>query len=234
MNFQLKTYKHIFFDLDRTLWHFEENSKKVLLDIYSKFDLKKHIEFEEDFMSVYYNFNELLWERYRENKITKDELRSERFNLTLNHFMVNKPDLSEEIGYYYIEQSPLQTILLPHAIEVLTYLHTKYKLHIITNGFEEVQHIKLRESKINHFFDQLIFSEKVGVKKPHPLIFKKALKSAGATAKNSVMIGDDYYADIYGAQRVKMDGIYFNFYKTKHQYLVQKEIHCLSELMDFL
>lgn len=234
MNFQLKTYEHIFFDLDRTLWHFDENSKKVLLDIFKKFELHRYIEFEVDFIEQYYVFNDLLWEKYRNNKITKEELRSERFHLTLKHFKTNNQKLAEEIGDYYVEQSPLQTILLPYTIEVLTYLHAKYKLHIITNGFEEVQHIKLRESKIGHFFDQLIFSEKVGVKKPHPLIFKKALKNAGATYQNSIMIGDDYYADIYGAHRVKMDSIYFNYRKVPHQHKIHHEISCLSELKELL
>lgn len=234
MTSQPKTYEHVFFDLDRTLWHFEENSRKVLLDIYNDFELSKHIEFEDDFIEQYYIFNELLWERYRENKIEKDELRSERFNLTLKHFKVVNSKLADEIGNYYVEHSPLQTILLPHTIEVLTYLSSKYRLHIITNGFEEVQHIKLRESKIDHYFDQLIFSEKVGVKKPHPLIFKNALKNSGATVQNSIMIGDDFYADIYGAQRVKMDSIYFNHYKVPHQHKVQHEINCLSELKQLL
>jgi len=229
-----KIYQHIFFDLDRTLWHFEENSKKVLLDIFNDFELNKHIEFEDDFIQQYYIFNDLLWKKYRENKIEKDELRSERFNLTLKHFKVVNPKLADKIGNYYVEHSPLQTGLLPHTIEVLTYLSTKYKLHIITNGFEEVQHIKLKTCKIDHFFNQLIFSEKVGVKKPHPLIFKKALKNAGASVKNAIMIGDDYYADIYGAQRVKMDCIYFNFYQIEHNYPVEKEISCLSELMRLL
>jgi putative hydrolase of the HAD superfamily len=229
-----KLYQHIFFDLDRTLWHFDENSKKVLLDIFNDFELSKHIEFEDDFIQQYYIFNDLLWERYRENKIEKDELRSERFNLTLKHFKVVNPKLANKIGDYYVEHSPLQTILLPHTIEVLTYLSSKYKLHIITNGFEEIQHIKLRTCKIDHFFNQLTFSEKVGVKKPHPLIFKKAIKNAGATIKNSIMIGDDYYADIYGAQRVKMASIYFNFRQIKHNYPVEKEISCLSELMELL
>lgn len=229
-----KTYQHIFFDLDRTLWHFEENSKKVLIDIFNEFGLAKHIELEEDFIQQYYHFNDFLWDRYRDNRITKDELRGERFKLTLNHFKIDNTKLANEIGDYYVNESPKQTILLPHALDVLNYLHVKYKLHIITNGFEEVQHVKLRESKIGHFFDQLIFSEKVGVKKPHPLIFKKALKNSGATANNSVMIGDDYYADIYGAQRVKMDSIYFNFHQTPHQHRTDKEISCLSELKGLL
>ncbi len=234
MNFQTKTYEHIFFDLDRTLWHFEENSKKVLLDIFNDFGLNKHIEFEDDFLSEYYKINEILWERYRKNKITKDQLRGERFNLTLKHFKINNSDMANEMGHFYVNQSPMQTILLPHTLDVLNYLQAKYKLHIITNGFEEVQHIKLRESKIGHFFDQLIFSETVGVKKPHPLIFKKAMKNAGATAKNSIMIGDDFYADIYGAQRVKMESVYFNFNKITHQHQTHYEINCLSELKELL
>lgn len=229
-----KQYEHIFFDLDRTLWHFEENSKKVLLDMFNDFGLNKHIEFEDDFLAVYYNINDVLWEQYRKNKIDKDVLRSERFNLTLKHFKLDNAKIANDMGHFYVDHSPKQTILLPFTLEVLDYLKPKYKMHIITNGFEEVQHIKLRESKIGHYFDQLIFSETVGVKKPHPLIFKKAFKNAGATAKNSIMIGDDYYADIYGAQRVKMDSIYFNFNKTPHQHQTHHEINCLSELKGLL
>jgi len=124
--------------------------------------------------------------------------------------------------------------LLPFTIDLLEHLKDRYQLHIITNGFEEIQLIKLNNSKIEHYFDQVIFSEKVGVKKPHPLIFKQAIKGAGAKFDNSLMVGDDYYADICGAQRVKMDSIYFNFYNEKHNYKVDREITCLSELLELL
>lgn len=202
--------------------------------MFANFKLSKTIEFEDDFLTVYYRINDLLWEQYRKNQINKDVLRSERFNLTLKHFNIYNANMAEEMGHYYVNHSPKQTILLPYTLEILNYLQPKYKLHIITNGFEEVQHIKLNESKIGHFFDQLIFSETVGVKKPHPLIFKKALKNAGANATNSIMIGDDYYADIYGAQRVKMDSVYFNFNKVEHQHKTHHEINCLSELKGLL
>ena len=143
-------------------------------------------------------------------------------------------DIAVQIGDYYINYSPQQTVLLPHTIETLDYLKNKYVLHIITNGFEEVQLIKLNKSGIMNYFNQLIFSEKVGVKKPHPLIFKKAIKNANAHVSNSIMIGDDYYADIYGATRAGMDSIYFNFNNRPHQHNVNNEINCLSELTNLL
>lgn len=229
-----RKYEHIFFDLDRTLWHFDENSRKVLGDIYHKFHLYKYIDLPDDFISVYEIINEELWTLYRNGKIAKENLRSERFHQTLLKFKFNNEPLADEIGTYYVDNSPLQTILLPFAIDVLEHLKGRYQMHIITNGFEEIQLIKLNNSKIEHYFDQVIFSEKVGVKKPHPLIFKQAIKGAGATFENSLMIGDDFYADICGAQRVKMDSIYFNYNKTVHNYKIDREINCLSELFEIL
>ena len=229
-----KEYQHIFFDLDRTLWHFDEKSKKVLNDIYIKFNLSEVVDSPEEFICKYQEINEALWKLYREGRINKEELRGKRFYDTLKHFNKGNVEVAEEIGSYYIKHSPRQTLLFPYAIEVLDYLFKKYKLHIITNGFEEVQYIKLKESGLEDYFNVIILSEKVGVKKPHPYIFKKAFSLSGAKAVNSIMIGDDWYADIYGAQRVKMDSVYFNPNKTEHENLVQYEINCLSELYNIL
>ncbi|MBL4592980.1 MAG: YjjG family noncanonical pyrimidine nucleotidase [Flavobacteriales bacterium] len=229
-----KKYEHIFFDLDRTLWHFDENSKKVLNDIYVYFNLDKSIASANHFIEVYQEVNEALWALYRDDKLTKDELRWKRFDDTLTHFNISNNSKAIQMGDYYVTHSPRQTLLLPYTIEVLDYLSKKYKMHIITNGFKEVQYIKLTESGLLKYFDVIILSEKVGVKKPHPYFFKKAFIEAGSNADNSIMIGDDLYADIYGAQRVKMDNIYFNFYNTKHDKIVQKEISCLSELYEIL
>jgi putative hydrolase of the HAD superfamily len=227
-------YQHIFFDLDRTLWHFDENSKKVLNDIYIQFKLEDSVKKSDDFIIKYQEINEALWSDYRDEKVTKEELRTARFFNTLKFFNVNDIHLANDIGDYYIQESPKQTILFPDTIEVLGYLSKKYKLYIITNGFEEVQFIKLKESKIHHFFEEVILSERVGVRKPHPLIFKRALKASGATSNNSIMIGDDWYADIYGAQRVKMDHIYFNPNRTEHNNEVTTEINALNELYNIL
>ena len=227
-------YEHIFFDLDKTLWHFDENSKKVLNDIYKHFKLFLSISSVEKFISKYEEVNEGLWSLYRDDKIKKDDLRWKRFGDTLNHFNMANDVMAHEIADYYVYHSPRQTLLFPETINVLDYLSEKYKLHIISNGFEEVQFIKLKESGLAKYFDVIILSDKVGVKKPHPYIFKKAFSQSGAKAKNSIMIGDDLYADIYGAQRVKMDAIYFNFNKLSHDKDVQQEISCLTELYELL
>lgn len=224
-----KKYKHIFFDLDRTLWHFEENANKVLNDLFNQFNLFE-IASSNDFIEKYKSVNEDLWMLYRDNIISKETLRWKRFYDTLCCFGVNDMELASKIGEYYIYHSPRQTQLLPFTIEILDYLSTYYSLHVITNGFEEVQHIKLNESRINHYFDVIVLSEQTGVKKPHPYIFKKAMKLACAIPDESLMIGDDLYADIKGAERVGMDSIYFNYYKEPHNQKIQKEINCLSEL----
>ena len=210
------------------------NSKKVLNDIFYSFKLDEFISSSSDFIDKYQEINECLWALYREDKVNKEELRWKRFDDTLKCFDVDNNEMANQIGDYYVIHSPRQTLLFPHAIELLNYLSDKYKLHIITNGFEEVQYIKLTESGLSPYFDVIILSEKVGVKKPHPYIFKKAFAETGATAKNSIMIGDDWYADIYGAQRVKMDNVYFNPNKVKHENYVQHEISCLSELHEIL
>ncbi|MGB0881772.1 MAG: YjjG family noncanonical pyrimidine nucleotidase [Vicingaceae bacterium] len=229
-----KKYEHIFFDLDRTLWHFDENSRKVLNDIFNHFKLIQNIPSAKEFITIYEVVNEELWSLYREDKISKKDLRWRRFNVALIHFDIDNIDLAYEIADYYVYHSPRQTVLFPETIKVLDYLKGSYKLHIITNGFEEVQYIKLNESGLTNYFDVIILSEKVGVKKPHPYIFKKAFSESGAKASNAIMIGDDWYADIYGAERVKMDAIYFNPKKIEHENKVQKEISCLSELFDIL
>ena len=230
----VKKYEHIFFDLDRTLWHFDENSKKVLQEIFTIFKLNQTIRSFDIFLAKYLEVNNQLWDAYGNDKIDKETLRWKRFSDTLLFFNIENRELSFQIGDYYINWSPKQTLLFPHTIEVLEYLSKKYQLHIISNGFEEVQYLKLTNSKIIHYFKQIILSERVGVKKPHPFIFKKAMKQAGATFKNAIMIGDDLYADIYGAQRVKMDHVYFNYYKTVHDKKVQYEINSLSELVKIL
>jgi len=227
-------YKHIFFDLDRTLWHFDENSTNVLKDIFIHFKLFKSISSVDEFISKYEVVNEALWCLYRDDKLSKDVLRWKRFGDTLDHFNIGNDVVANEIAAYYVYHSPRQTLLFPETKNVLDYLSKKYKLHIITNGFEEVQYIKLKESGLAKYFDVIMLSDKVGVKKPHPYIFKKAFSESGAKPKNSIMIGDDLYADIYGAQRVKMDAIYFNFNNVGHDKYVQQEINCLTELYELL
>ena len=227
--------KHIFFDLDNTLWDFNKNSKKTLLELIVKFKLKDQGVIDpESFIESYQTHNEYLWDLYRHDKITKEKLTSERFLLTLKDYNINDQKLANEFGNAYVRESPIKKELFPFTIKTLNYLKNQYSLHIITNGFEEVQHIKLENCDLVKYFTHIITSEKVGVKKPNRKIFEYALKKANTSPKESIMIGDDLKVDIIGAQNLKIKSIYFNPKKNKIREKNITQISCLSELIKIL
>jgi len=231
----MKKYKHIFFDLDRTLWDFEKNAHEAYAEIYDKFNLKDlGIETIEAFVKNYLHHNEILWALYRDGKIEKVYLKSRRFELTLQEFGIDDPQLAEKIGEAYVTISPQKTNLFPHAHEILVYLSKKYPLHIITNGFEEVQDSKLKNSKLGQYFQHIITSEAAGCKKPTRCIFDFALETVGTSADECVMIGDDFEVDIVGASENGIDAIFFNPEKVTHNGGAIFEIQDLIELKKIL
>ena len=206
-----KKYKHIFFDLDRTLWDFDAAAEVAFERIYEKYDLKeKGIPSAHDFHEVYHPLNEHLWELYRENKITKDDLNRTRFVLPLEHYGIHDVELADHLSEDYVYWSPRIVRLVPGTMELLEYLKPKYHLHLITNGFQEIQDTKLTLSGMKPYFETLTVSEEVGVKKPNPEIFHYALRKANATAEESLMIGDEMAVDIDGARLVGIDQLFFN------------------------
>lgn len=203
--------KHIFFDLDRTLWDFEKNSENALKQIFENYNFIEHIRSFSAFHSKYKKINSELWNLYGKGKLEKPVLRYKRFHETLLFFNIDDIDLAKQIAEEYVKTSPYQTILFPGAHQVLDELKNNgYQLHIITNGFKEVQHIKLQESKLTPYFDVIVCSEETGKTKPAKEVFDFALKKANANPKESIMIGDDYRVDVLGAERFGMPGILFD------------------------
>lgn len=228
-------YKHIFFDLDRTLWDFEANSQEALLELCEKYNLsEKGISDYEEFIKTYKIHNEKLWDLYRVDKISQKDLRRERFQRALADYQIIDPILAEKIGEDYINVCPKKTKLYPYTLEILDYLKQKYTLHIITNGFDKTQHIKLEYAKLNPYFSQIITSEKLGVKKPNPAIFEHALDLSKSTKTESMYIGDDLVVDILGCQNFGIDGMYFNPEKKEHNEHPVFEISCLSQIKEIL
>ena len=205
----MKNIKHIFFDLDHTLWNFEKNSTltfKFLLDKYNiTIDLQK-------FLKVYMPINFSLWNLYRDDKITKEYLRHNRLKSTFEKLNIKiDSGLIDEISNDYVKHLPDNNFLLPNTIPVLDYLFQKYTLHIITNGFTEVQNTKISNSNLNKYFSCIIDSETVGVKKPHSKIFNYAYNISKAAYKNEcLMIGDNYQADVMGALNNGFKAIHLN------------------------
>ena len=207
----LKKYKHIFFDLDRTLWDFDAAAEVAFERIYEQYNLKSlGIPSAHEFHEVYHPLNERLWELYREDKITKADLNRTRFLKPLEHYGIHDVELADHLSEDYVYWSPRIVRLVPGTMELLEYLKPKYHLHLITNGFEEVQDTKLTLSGMKPYFETLTVSEEVGVKKPNPEIFQYALRKAHATAEESLMIGDEMAVDIDGARAAGIDTVLFN------------------------
>ncbi|WP_430907713.1 YjjG family noncanonical pyrimidine nucleotidase [Maribacter sp. 2-571] len=198
----------IFFDLDHTLWDFEKNSALTFKTIFEKHAIGVDLDV---FLTAYVPANLVYWRRYRENQITKEALRYERLKSVFDAIAhpVDDPTI-DLLSEAYIAGLSRQKHLFPNTIEVLDYLKPNYRLHIITNGFEEIQERKLRNSGIDGYFEQVVNSEMAGVKKPHPDIFKMGMELAGTKPENSIMIGDSLEADIAGAIGFGLQAIHFN------------------------
>ncbi len=225
------TVTDIFFDLDHTLWDFERNSaltfKKILKSNNIDLDLV-------GFLEVYVPANLAFWKLYREEKITKEELRFQRLKSVFDELGFEiSDDMIHILSEDYIRYLSSYNHLFPNTIEVLDYLRPRYKLHIITNGFQEIQNKKLRNAQIDGYFEQVINSEMAGVKKPNPIIFELALKNANTIAEKSLMIGDSLEADILGAKAVGFHTLHFNGHKEPPLDLSQM-IHDLSEIKSLL
>ena len=198
---------HIFFDLDHTLWDFETNSAKTFDFIFNDNDINVTLT---DFLYHYVPINHQYWKLYREEKVTKSELRYKRLKESFNALNYSISDtMIDHLATVYIDNLANYNTLFDGAIELLDYLKPSYKMHIITNGFSEVQLKKMTNAGIAHYFKQIITSESVGVKKPNPKIFHHALEKANAKPSNSIMIGDNLEADIIGAQEVGLKTILF-------------------------
>ena len=201
----------VFFDLDHTLWDFEKNSALTFQKIFEEHNVTVELE---DFLREYVPINLAFWKLYRENKIQKEALRYLRLRKVFDSLKYPIEDLLITLlADAYIEHLSTYDHLLPYSREILNYLKPTYRMHIITNGFEEIQAKKLRNSNIHGYFEQVINSEMAGVKKPDPRIFQLALERTGVLPNRALMIGDNLEADIIGARAVGFHTIHLNVHK---------------------
>ena len=208
----MSRYKHLFFDLDHTLWDFETNSRQTLEEIYILLNLEvKGVNDFSLFLKNYLAHNDKLWDRYRKGFIKVDELRWKRMWLSLLDFKIADEALAREMGNLFLERLPTRKTLFPYTTEILDYLAgKKYVLHLITNGFEKTQHSKLKSSALDKYFTWVITSEGSNSLKPNKEIFEYAFAITGATPSESIMIGDTIDVDILGAVNAGIDQVHVN------------------------
>lgn len=218
--------KHLFFDLDHTLWDFDKNSAFAFETIFKERGFTISLP---DFLNIYIPRNQHYWKLYQVNQISHEELRYFRLKDVFDALQFDASDaIIHQISEDYINYLPEYNHLFDGAIELLDYLKPNYKLHIITNGFASVQTKKLTNSNIGHYFDTITNSEMAGVKKPHPTIFDFALSLADASKEESLMIGDSYEADIVGAQEAGIEAVFFNEQNIE----VENQVVQIKHLLD--
>ena len=231
-------YKHLFFDLDHTLWDFDSNARATLAQLHIDLDLvSKGVHDFELFHRNYLQHNEKLWARYRNGYINQQELRIKRMWLTLLDFKIADEELTRQLSELFLQLLPTRTLLFPDTIETLDYLAGKgYRMHLITNGFEETQHSKLINSGLQKYFNEVITSEGSQSLKPHKEIFDFALRRTGASLNESIMIGDSLEIDIAGAMNAGMDQIFVNHTSLVPDTTIQATytVTSLKELEDIL
>jgi putative hydrolase of the HAD superfamily len=231
----MKTYKHLFFDLDGTLWDFERNSAETLSQLFAK-----HLQAllpglgADAFINLYNPINHNLWEEYKKGRVTREQVSLNRFDLTLEAVGIKNTELAHILEKEYLTESPRKTALLPGALQVLDALQPEYTMHIITNGFKNVQLPKLENSGLRPYFSTLTISEEAGCLKPCPDIFHHALNKAGAKPGESLMIGDDPDGDIIGAGNAGLHTVYFKPNGSAHPIRATFIIKELNALLNIL
>ena len=229
MKLPLQQITDLFFDLDHTIYDFDKNSALTFTAAFKQFNLEK----VEDFMTHFKPINDAYWERFSKDEITRDALRYGRLKDTFEAINLNvTDDKIYAIADYFIDNLSNHNHVFDGAHEALDYLKTKYRLHIITNGPDVVQYRKLQNAQLAHYFESVTNSEIAGVKKPHPQIFNHALNKVNVTAQQSIMIGDNYQADIMGALNVGMHVIWFNC--NQEQQNIKNEIFQINQLKQLI
>ena len=228
--------QHIFFDLDNTLWDHRRNAYLTIKDLFDKeeISLKYNIDFE-DFHSVYHEINERLWEQIRDGEIDKEYLRKHRFYDTFKRFGIDDLELSLFFEEHFLDKILNYNHLVEGAQYILDYLKAKnYTLHIISNGFQEVTERKCILSKIDHYFQTITSADSVGVRKPNAAIFDYSLGLSNAKREESILIGDDWIADVIGAQNFGMDIIFFDVLNENKEVENLKVIKHLLQIKEYL
>lgn len=230
MNLKSKI-RHIFFDLDRTLWDYDTNLKESLEELYDE-HLKQKVQGDADaFRRIFHFENTRLWSDFTDNKIDKTYLRDNRFYFTLHRMGLDDRHLAHHLEENYIALTPAKTKLIKGTHECLSHLAQNYSLHIITNGFEDAQQFKLSNSGIRHYFKEVITSDTAQSTKPNIDIFRHSEMRSGAPASECLMIGDDWRVDVEGALAAGWEALHFNPQAMAN---APRTINSLSELQEIL
>lgn len=206
----------VWLDLDDTLIDFHANSLAALRLTYAECHLDRYFPTCEEWTDSYLRHNHALWDRYNRAEITQAYLRMHRF---LDPVREKCPEVDEEsfiaeanrLDTVYLDRLAQQKCMIDGAIELVKHLRAhSYNIGVLSNGFTDVQHRKMRTVGLDTLVDAVVLSDDIGVNKPDRRIYDYAQRQSGATAETSVMIGDNPETDIAGAVRARWHAILFD------------------------
>lgn len=230
------SYQHIFFDLDHTIWDFDKNSFEAFEKMFHHLKIESilNIRFHA-FHQTYLKHNQYYWDLYAKGGINQDDLKWKRMSETLHDYGLSDDHQAKIMSHTYLMYLPQCTNLYPYTREVLEYLtQKKYKLHIISNGFEHTQHLKLKHSKLDSYFKNILTSERCGYIKPDAKIFQLGMNEANTSKEYCVMIGDSPEADLQGAFNAGITSVYMDHHRKETSVPYNHRIHSLKELENIL
>ena len=202
----------VWVDLDDTIWDFRANSRVALRGLYDDYSLSDAFTTPEEWITCYERHNHALWDQYNRGLIEKEYLMKERFLRPLlegNH--PTATELGNRFDREYLDRLAECTELIPGAISLLTKLRERgYRIGILSNGFMEVQHRKIRNSGLSPLIDYIVLSDDIGINKPDVRLYRHAEQVAGVRAAECLMIGDNPDTDIAGALNAGWKAILFD------------------------
>lgn len=197
--------KWVFLDLDNTLWDFDGNANEALKELYKRHHLHLHTDYHVDqFVALYQDVNAAYWKRYEKGEVSKEVLRSARFTDTFDLMGIPAAIQPADVWQEYLDICPIMTRLMPNALEALQLLSQRFKLALLTNGFEVTQRIKIEASGIGEYIDFMVTSEALGVAKPNRDFFNHAMAKAGCKSDEVVYLGDTWDTDVEGGMGAEL------------------------------
>ncbi|MBS9334700.1 YjjG family noncanonical pyrimidine nucleotidase [Fructobacillus sp. M1-13] len=226
----------LIFDLDDTLLDFrggESQDIKMLLGKHLGLKGKK----QDQALAVYQKINKGLWSAYEQGAINQQDIFRRRFQETLAALQQTGQADPQEIEREYAFLRDHNYRILKGAKELLQSLAGHYTLFAGTNGQEETQIRRLRETGLFEYFDAVFTSQGLNVAKPDPDFFDQIFAAHPAMKREeTLMIGDGLQSDIRGGQNARIQTVWVNL---RDQVLPDdlkptKIVFSLKELQEYL
>ncbi len=194
-------YDWILFDADETLFHFDAFAGL------ERMFATKGVRFTRDDFAEYQLVNLPLWKAYQDGEINAEQLKQRRFDSWAQRLATSTQELNDG----FLEAMADICTPLPGARELLAALQGKVKLGIITNGFTELQQVRLERTGLLNVFEHVIISEQVGIAKPDAGIFRHTWDKIGQPEKSRMlMVGDSLQSDILGGLNFGIETCWLN------------------------